>query len=374
MPQVSGSEPLMSKEDTCKLQEEEDIALQVTHLGIMAQTSDGAEFQNSFSKIVIEAEDIFNLEIFNLAPYILSGKLEITLQDDRTLSFVNEISVGELVKASVSEFSPSPEPEANKAFLVMARSRAIAGKEMRRHASDSFDLCNTYHCLEFNGLGGIRDLIRILDRMVPNEVMIANGKVVFPHFQECCGGKISSMKNIYGIDDPVHQAIDDRIAGKGAENCFHSPSFRWTREFLQEEMADFLAVSYAGGSSHVFLRWDPIKTDPTERITEVRLVGKRKLKLSGTEFLQTSWEHFGVNALKSMCFTLEPMRRATIFRGKGRGLGVGLCLYGADGLAKKNFNYQDILKFYYSGIHLERDHQPVADAPQIQGSKSSGAK
>jgi stage II sporulation protein D len=50
---------------------------------------------------------------------------------------------------------------------------------------------------------------------------------------------------------------------------------------------------------------------------------------------------------------MEVLRRSVIFRGMGEGLGVGMCLYGADGLAKKGWNYKDILKFYYKDITIK---------------------
>lgn len=360
LPAASGTEPVLSEEKTCKLAEDEDLSLQVTHRGIMVRTSEGIEFKEGFGKLVVVGDGLFNLEMFNLPPSLLSGRLEVTLQDDNTVSFVNQLSIGELVKAAVSEFSPSPEIEATKAFIVLARTRILAACEQRRHASDTFDLCAGPHCLTFTGYGNNRELVEVLFDQVPNLVMAAGGRVVFPYFQECCGGKISSAKDIFGKDDPVHQAREDRIPGKGSENCFHSPSFYWTREFSQEEMADFLSITFAGGSSRVFLRWDPVKTDAAGRITEVRLYGRRDQKMLGTDFLEAAWDYFGANSLKSMRFTLEPMRRATIFRGMGRGQGVGLCLYGADGLAKKGMKFEEILRFYYTGITLTTNPGGVA--------------
>ncbi len=354
VPTASGTEPVLSQERSGKIAEEEDLTFQVTHRGITVRSSEGADYPEAFGKMVITSDGLFNLEVFNLAPLILSGKLEITLQDDGTVGLINETTAGEIIRSAVSEFSPSPEIEANKAFIVMARTRLKAALEQKRHASDTFDLCNTAHCLPFNGQGGNRELIEILHQDLPDLVMTAQGKTFLPYFHECCGGKVSSAKDIFGIEDTVHIAHEDRIAGKGSENCFHSPSFYWTREFSQEEMADFLSVTFAGGAGRIYLRWDPIKTDAAGRITEIRLFGRREQKMRGVELLDAAWEYFGINSLKSMRFTLEPMRRTTIYRGMGRGHGVGCCLMGADGLAKKGWRFEDILKFYFSGIALTK--------------------
>jgi stage II sporulation protein D len=42
------------------------------------------------------------------------------------------------------------------------------------------------------------------------------------------------------------------------------------------------------------------------------------------------------------------------FTGRGWGHGVGMCQYGAYGLAKMGIKYDDILKHYYTGIELPR--------------------
>ncbi len=44
------------------------------------------------------------------------------------------------------------------------------------------------------------------------------------------------------------------------------------------------------------------------------------------------------------------------FTGKGWGHGIGMCQYGAFGLAKQGYKYDAILKHYYSGIDLPRSY------------------
>ena len=43
-----------------------------------------------------------------------------------------------------------------------------------------------------------------------------------------------------------------------------------------------------------------------------------------------------------------------VFVGRGWGHGVGMCQYGAYGLAKQGLNVEQILKTYYTGIELTR--------------------
>jgi stage II sporulation protein D len=119
------------------------------------------------------------------------------------------------------------------------------------------------------------------------------------------------------------------------------------------DILDFLGLAYAGGAERVYTSWEPEKIDENGRITQVLLKGKKPKSLPGHEFYSAIKKQFGPNSIKSMSFNMDILRRTIIFRGMGQGDGVGLCLYGADGLAKKNQKYTDILKFYYPGTELK---------------------
>jgi len=41
-----------------------------------------------------------------------------------------------------------------------------------------------------------------------------------------------------------------------------------------------------------------------------------------------------------------------IFRGQGYGHGVGMCQYGADGMARAGMGYREILARYYPGLRI----------------------
>ena len=85
----------------------------------------------------------------------------------------------------------------------------------------------------------------------------------------------------------------------------------------------------------------------------VRIIGRKVKELQGIEFLEHLHNFYGINSIKSMRYTIEKLRRSMLVRGMGEGDGVGMCLYGADGLAKKGMNYKDILNFYYPGTELK---------------------
>ncbi len=362
-------EPLFSSEVIEVLSLGEDATFQLTPHGIVSRLSSGKELpvvpspeevdvssppvRMGFSRIEIYGGETISFEVPGKSPVVLTGVLTLSA-GEKFLEFTNTVSLHEYLITATSDLTPGPEPEAIKANLVMVRSFALASKRAGRHASESFDLCDTSHCLVFPGSGQNRDLVRFtLDKSTP-EILVHKGEIVLPHFTHTCGGKTSSAKDVFFVDDPVHRGIEDRLEKKGSENCYHSPSFQWRRTFTQEEISDMVSASFAGGAQRIFLKWEPKKTDPTGRITEISVRGRLERSVPGTEFLTKAQEYFGPNSLKSMRFTVQPMRQISIYSGWGQGFGVGLCLMGADGLAKKGLDYRKILNFYFSEIEIRR--------------------
>ena len=52
-------------------------------------------------------------------------------------------------------------------------------------------------------------------------------------------------------------------------------------------------------------------------------------------------------------FDIEENRDKLIFTTRGYGHGVGMSQYGANGMAKDGYNYDEILKYYYKNIKIQ---------------------
>ena len=64
---------------------------------------------------------------------------------------------------------------------------------------------------------------------------------------------------------------------------------------------------------------------------------------------------FGVErAVESVYSEIEQTNEKIIFHVNGFGHGVGMSQYGANGMAKAGYKYQDILKYYYQGVEIKK--------------------
>ena len=332
----------------------EDAVLMLIPKGIIVRMSSMKNLDEGYNSARIVGGELLSLELPQLSPRILQGKLDITIQDKEELKIVNTININDYTISCASSEIITCEPEAAKAHIVAIESKIHYLKANTRHPDEPFDVCDGKHCVVYPGTGSNRELIELLYPTISNHLLYYKDKLILPRYHHTCGGKISSAKDVYGLNnEPYHPSHSDLKDNKGSENCFHSPSFHWTLEIPIATIEDFLSLEFAGGADNVFTKSEPIKINNDGRILMVRIIGRKVKEIQGIDFMEHLHNFYGINSIKSMRYTIEKLRRSMLVRGMGEGDGVGMCLYGADGLAKKGMNYKDILNFYYPGTTLK---------------------
>ncbi len=76
-----------------------------------------------------------------------------------------------------------------------------------------------------------------------------------------------------------------------------------------------------------------------------------KLKINGKEM--TGRTVYQLLSLRSTDFSIVKNNNEIVITTKGFGHGVGMSQYGAEGMAKLGFEYEEILKYYYQNISLK---------------------
>ncbi|HPT48344.1 MAG TPA: hypothetical protein PLM07_20870, partial [Candidatus Rifleibacterium sp.] len=227
------------------LSEGEDASIILVPKGMVARLSTEKDLDKGYGSIQVEGGELLSLEIPGNPPMILQGSVSVH-HNENSLIVVNQINVRQFIVACVSKICFSNEPEVLKAMIVAIRSKIAYEKDHPMHDSPLYDRYDNDHYLPFDGCGINRELVDILTGMTSNKVLMFKNKLINPRFQNTCGGRISSAKEIYGVDDePYHASQADIFEGKGSENCFHSPNFHWVIEIQKNELLDFLAVAYA---------------------------------------------------------------------------------------------------------------------------------
>jgi stage II sporulation protein D len=92
----------------------------------------------------------------------------------------------------------------------------------------------------------------------------------------------------------------------------------------------------------------------SDRVRGVRLAGPEgALMLTGNEFRRI----FGYTKVRSTWFDIEEVNGGLQLTGQGSGHGVGMCQWGAQGMAREGAGYEEILAHYYGDATLHTAYE-----------------
>lgn len=166
-----------------------------------------------------------------------------------------------------------------------------------------------------------------------------NGTPAEVVFHSTCGGKTEAAKDVWSKDLPYLQSV-------ACNFCQHSPYFKpETVTIPLSKVSSALAslgvavpVSKLAGSGFPSVS----QVSSTGRVKEVVVAGER---IRGLEFRMSL-------GLRSTALSWSVRGDNAVFQVRGYGHGVGMCQYGADGMAKQGRNCLEILSYYFPGTKV----------------------
>ncbi len=136
---------------------------------------------------------------------------------------------------------------------------------------------------------------------------------------------------------------------KGSSNDRYSIYYTWQISRSREELQESINQKIPVGE---LIDIQEVRRGKSGRIVEMQING------GGGEFIVKGLKIRNALQLKENLFTMDKKRNpdgslhSITFSGKGWGHGVGLCQVGAYGMALRGKSYDEILKWYYTGIEL----------------------
>ncbi len=249
------------------------------------------------------------------------------------------LELEEYIKGTVAaEMPASFEIEALKAQAVCARTYAM--KKIINHTvypqgadlSDDTSTCQAFISYkDFAPTNPDRaDLIKRITEAVEStrgEVLIYNSQLIDALYCSTCGGRTESSEAVWGGEIEYLQSVT-------CNDCIESSHYREETEVKNEMITQLV------GDKSSTLKIKIISKTPSGRAQIISINGKNieatvmRQKLN----LPSTWLNFLTST------------RNTVIITRGYGHGVGLCQYGANGMAKRGKDYHQILKKYYQGI------------------------
>jgi stage II sporulation protein D len=243
-----------------------------------------------------------------------------------------------LVGTLAAEMPASFDLEALKAQAVCARTYAVRkivkGQTypMGADLSDDITCCQAY-CIEADYNKIDPRWQKKLEQAVQEtrgEIMLYQDEPIDALYHSTCGGRTESAEDAWINGCPYLRSISCRY-------CNYSPHFSSQHSFDENFVVQQLA---ARKTKTVSLRI--LERSASGRVKSLAINGQ---KISGDKFRRA------LN-LPSTCFTLTKQKKKLIITCQGYGHGVGMCQYGANGMARAGRDYEQILKTYYHGIDI----------------------
>jgi stage II sporulation protein D len=253
---------------------------------------------------------------------------------------------------------------AMKAQAVAARTYALAN--LGRRASNGFDVLATVEDQVYKGYTVEN---RLTDRAIAEThgvIATYKGRIIKTFYSSTCGGRTESVHDAWESPSlPYLKSVRDR--GHGGVFCASSPVFRWKIQWNRATLEGILGATLpkkyrriTGGIDLLDLRIRKRSGSGRVKVLEIKTRrGVVRVKKDRIRSVLRRPER-GRPPLRSTLFSLKIHRdrrgrpRTIIASGGGYGHGIGLCQFGAIGMANQGYRFDQILRHYYRGVKIQR--------------------
>jgi stage II sporulation protein D len=256
------------------------------------------------------------------------------------LVLVNEVPLEDylvgVLRAETGEKFPL---EALRAQAIVARTYAAYHRAL--NAARAFHIVASTAHQQYAGRVPATSPIWGAVRETAGQVLLWEGDV-FPAFYHTESGGYT--------EDPRTVFAARNMPGLKAVRCdfsIGSPHYYWSLDVRLTDLAEILRRNDAGVGSVIAI--DVTERTPSLRAATVTIHGTRSsVRLRGNDFRRM----LGYDTFKSTLFAVAVDAHTAHFSGRGYGHGVGMCQWGAKGMAEQGHAARQILDFYYPGTVL----------------------
>lgn len=234
------------------------------------------------------------------------------------------------------------ELEALKAQAVAARSYVL--KRVYDNKNKDYDVIDTVTNQVYVDLTKLRNRwgenytdnifklsLAIMD--TEGEYLEYNGRVADALFFSTSNGFTENSEDSFSSSVPYLRSVESSW-DKDA-----SPVFYDHKNYTKDEFCFQLSIDCDSG-----IKVDEIKESSTGRVLSIKINGKTFKGKQIASLLK----------LRSNDFEIKPRNGMVVISTKGFGHGVGMSQYGANGMAKGGYQYEEILRYYYKNIKINK--------------------
>ncbi len=288
---------------------------------------------------------------------------------------INEVGFTNYIAGVVeSESGSKCEFEYYKAQVILCQTYLMRNKN--KHKKDGFNMCDGVHCQSYKGKNLNNKKIYKASRKFKKYFVIdKKNKFIDAVFYANCGGETCRAEDVWSNKISYLKPVKDTF-------CIHTKQAKWNKIISFKDWKNFLfekvipindsidkeKLNFKQKDSLLFSYFLP-KKYPANSIELLNEKQKDSLLFENSFFEQKNrkkdFEFFEEKIkltkiryffkLRSTFFEIKNIENYLYFQGRGYGHGVGFCQEGAMEMAKKGFNYKEIIKFYYKDVNLKKN-------------------
>ena len=281
----------------------------------------------------------------------------IKVYDTRTQK-VREMDLEEYIKGVVAAEMPAEfHIEALKAQAIASRTYALS--RISNYADGHPDhseapLCTGIHCQAYLTLDELISVhakdwqekywpkIEEAVESTRGQVLYYKGELTEPLYHSTSGGMTEDSQDVFAVDKPYLKAIS-------SPHEEEAPKFKSLITLTGDEFIEKLKGEYP--NSNITKENLPDKIKLVEKSESGRI---KKIAIDGTVVDGAEIrELFELNST-NFTITYNPKNNIVEIETIGYGHGVGMSQWGANGMAKQDSNYEEILKHYYTGTEVKQ--------------------
>lgn len=268
---------------------------------------------------------------FQLEGRAYRGSLLVKLEADGGLIALNVLEPEQYLRSVVGSEMYSSWP------LNALMAQAVAARTFMLHAVEAKGHLNRAD-MSYKGVAGESRSTDLAVELTRGIILTYEGRLLPAYFQSTCGGATTAAGKVFA-EEPMRP-----LAGVSCDWCRRSPWYEWRAEVPAALLADLFADKGLRTVRSIV----PEGTEPDGYARFVTINGK--VRMAAGAFRRA----VGPGLIKSARFRVTAQGDRFIFEGRGYGHGVGLCQWGARGLAQTGTGWQDILRHYYPGAVLRK--------------------
>jgi stage II sporulation protein D len=166
-----------------------------------------------------------------------------------------------------------------------------------------------------------------------------DGDLIETAYHSTCGGKTEDSGSVWQVSLPYLQPVDC-LWDKHSPHQERLVTLTWAEvERKLGAPSGVLAVAASSGGSAVAT---VMSKTPGDRVRQIRI----------GDLIKTGVEIRRALDLPSARFSVSETAKGITLTVRGYGHGVGMCQYGADGMATQGRRYTEIIAYYFPGVTL----------------------